>query len=196
MPQRRRARRSALRGVVTSTDALQFFNIPWDTDYPWAEGVYELRAVAVDDDGNSNPDEALIVKIRIDRTSPVVYYSGAGFSGFIQSLESYADDGVVDHSSTVIKRDPDTGDVEFRVYTTDTDVQYMTLQWRYASDPLGMWRGWDEMFNEENNAGRRIFQDFEYEPTQNFGDARRTASGLPTRTTSSTRPRRAPRTSW
>ena len=72
--------------VTTSTDNLKYFTLPWDTDYPWAEGIYELRAVAIDDDGNSNPDDALLVKIEINRTPPVVHYSGADFSGFIQSL--------------------------------------------------------------------------------------------------------------
>jgi hypothetical protein len=146
----------------------KFFKLPWDTDWPWAEGVYELRAVAIDDDGNSNPTEALTVKVRIDRTPPVVSYAGAGFPGFVQSVENYYDDGTPG-TSLVIKRDPDTGDVEFRCFTTDADVQAMTLQWRYLTDPMGTWRPWSEAFWETNDAGRTIFQDFQYEPAQNFG---------------------------
>jgi len=155
----------------------QFFTYTWDTEDPWPQGVYELRAVAIDDDGNSFPDDALIVKVRIDRTPPVVYYEGTGFPGFVESLEQYYDDGTPG-TSPVIKRDPDTGDVEFFVFTPDDDIRTITLQWRYPTDPIGMWRPWSDAFNgfrgtDPNTPGyRRLFSDFQYEPALNFGTNR------------------------
>ncbi|MFB3908434.1 MAG: FlgD immunoglobulin-like domain containing protein [Candidatus Eisenbacteria bacterium] len=148
-----------------------YFAQAWNTDeYP--EGVYEVRAVAVDDDGNRDEEGALIVRVNVDRTPPSVNYAATeGFPGFIEGMAEYQNDGDPDSPSFVIVRDPDTGDVEFRVYTTDPDVQTMTLQWRYPSDPLGLWRPWSEAFNEFNNADRRLFTDFQYEPAQNFDDA-------------------------
>lgn len=147
----------------------KYFSLMWliHTEW-WAEGIYYLRVVAIDDDGNSNPDGALVIMIEVDRTPPTVMYGGNGVA-FVRGLGEYSDDGT-DGTSLVVVRDSDTGDVEFRVYTMDDDIKRMTLQWRYLSDPIGLWRHWSEAFNEWHDSGRLLFSDFQYEPAHNYGD--------------------------
>ncbi|MCC7142468.1 MAG: hypothetical protein IT349_10235 [Candidatus Eisenbacteria bacterium] len=137
------------------------FDLSWDAE-GLAEGVYTLFATTVDEDGNeSDHASAARVSVRIDRTGPAVVYNvdGSLFDGFVVT-ETYTDDGVADQSSLVIHPDPSTGDVLFQVATTATDVESIVLQWRYASDPAGLWRDGGSLLDDGSS--------FDYEPNLNY----------------------------
>jgi Mg-chelatase subunit ChlD len=136
----------------------------------WAAGglpetEYLLFATAVDIDQNeSSKHDATKVRVRIDRTPPVVNYTPVGsYAGFTTAVP-YVDDGIVNHSSMVIFPDIYTGDVNFMVTTTASDVASMVLQWRFANDPVGLWRAADEFFVPTVLPHGA----FDYEPGQDF----------------------------
>jgi len=115
------------------------WEVQWDT-HPLAEGMYQVRAVAADVDGNRDPDPA-VVSIRIDNSAPTVIYDpiGSFFAGFVP-FAWYDNDGTPGQSKAITP-DPETGDLAFMVATPDADIESIVLQWRRAGeDPLG---GWD-----------------------------------------------------
>lgn len=129
------------------------------------EAEYLLFATAVDVDQNeTSMHDATKVRVRVDRTPPVVNYTALGtYAGFTTGA-SYTDDSIVNHSSTVIFPDMYTGDVNFTVTTTASDVASMLLQWRFASDPVGFWRPVGDFFTPTVRPDGA----FDYEPNQDF----------------------------
>ena len=98
----------------------------------------------------------VLTGVVIDRDGPSVNYACTDGSEWVHAVE-YTDDGVVDHNSWAIHPDQYTWDVLFCVNTPDDDVTGITLQWRYASDPDGLWRDLDELLDDSGDA-------FDYEP--------------------------------
>lgn len=156
------------------------FTVLWDSNRSWVDGTTEspladgeevlLFATAVDVDQNETSGaEATKVRVRIDRTPPVVNYVPLGTYAGFTTAASYTDDGIVNHSSMVITPDFYTGDVNFTVTTTADDIpeNSMVLQWRWASDPVGLWRPVSEFFSPTVKANGV----FDAEPNQDFDEA-------------------------
>jgi hypothetical protein len=136
----------------------------WDASV-LPEAEYVLFATAVDIDQNeTSKHDATKVRVRIDRTPPVVNYSPLGTYAGFTTAASYTDDSIVNHSSMVIVPDVFTEDVDLRVTTTASDVRTMELQWRFAGDPVGFWRPVSEFFVPTMQPDGV----FDYEPNQNF----------------------------
>lgn len=95
---------------------------------PYCGTTLVLRSIATDVNGNTSENQ-ITYNLPVDCTSPVVAYNADGFL-FIDSTATYDNDGVVGQSSLVIKPNPFTGDVVFRVTTDDPDVQSMVVQYR------------------------------------------------------------------
>ena len=96
------------------------------------------------------------MRVRIDRTPPVVNYTPVGSYAGFTTAANYTDDSIVNHSSMVILPDVYTGDVNFMVTTPDADVESMVLQWRWAIDPVGLWRPASEFFQRDGPGERRV----------------------------------------
>jgi hypothetical protein len=136
----------------------------WDASV-LPEAEYVLFATAVDVDQNeTSKHDATKVRVRVDRTPPVVNYTPIGSYAGFTTAASYTDDGIVDHSSMVIFPDAFTGDVNFTVTTTASDVASMVLQWRFATDPVGFWRPAHDFFAPTVMPHGM----FDYEPNQDF----------------------------
>ncbi|MCB9464834.1 MAG: hypothetical protein H6682_14165 [Candidatus Eisenbacteria bacterium] len=145
---------TGLVGIDTNLDDNEF-EVLWKADEEAAEGTYVLFATVTDfDDNESDMDDATRINVKIDRAGPSVDYTN-----WVDAVE-YVDDGIVDHSSFAIHPDQDTWDVLFTVHTVDTDVASIELQWRFASDPEGLWRGIDELLDDGDGM-------FDYEPNLN-----------------------------
>ena len=143
------------------------FSIAWDAS-ALPEGEYELFATIFDIDQNeSDHATATRIRVRIDRTAPTVAYDVAvgSFPPFVNSA-GYDDDSIVDHASLAIVPDENTADVDFIVTSTHADIAKMTLQWRWASDPVGLWRPAAELLTETVQPVGA----FDYEPNLDFGD--------------------------
>ncbi len=140
-------------GVDTNFD--EDFSILWEADaYP--EGTHVIYATVVDyDDNETAGEDATRIQVKIDREGPSVDYAN-----FTDSVE-YTDDGIVDHSSFAIHPDQHTWDALFTVNTGDADVESITMQWRHAGDPQGLWRPLSELLDDADDA-------FDYEPNLNF----------------------------
>ncbi|MBU2692995.1 MAG: hypothetical protein KJ970_18915 [Candidatus Eisenbacteria bacterium] len=135
-----------------------YYMIAFDTDMV-PEGIYTMWAFATDQDGNE-AENPLSVQIRVDRTPPVVAYDvwGGGFT----NTAPYTDDGIPSNSSLAILPDEFTRDVFFYVTTTDTDVEGIYLEFRYASDPAGFWRTTGLLSGDPSLM-------FDYEPNLDIG---------------------------
>lgn len=145
---------TALIGIDTNISDDEFA-VMWKADEEAAEGVYILFATVTDfDDNESSRDDATRIQVRIDREGPSVDYTN-----WVDAVE-YVDDGIVDHSSFAIHPDPDTWDVIFVVHTADDDVESIELQWRWATDPEGLWRDISELLDSGDGF-------FDYEPNLN-----------------------------
>ena len=103
------------------------------------EGIYHIRAIASDIDGNADPNP-IAATLRVDHTGPAVRYDAiAGlFVGFAPSA-AYQDDGKPGTSLALVP-DPATGDLNFMIATPSTDVHTMTLQWHQdGNQDMGDW---------------------------------------------------------
>ena len=133
------------------------FFVLWNADEE-AEGIYTLWATVVDLDNNeSSADDAVRIRVKIDRAGPSVDYTDW------TSVVEYTDDGIADHNSFAIHPDMDTWDVFFTVNTGDADVEEIVLQWRFADDPIGLWRPLNTLLSPLPNG-----DSFDYEPNLNF----------------------------
>ena len=142
---------TGLVGIDTNLSDNEFY-VNWKANEEAAEGVYTLFATVTDfDDNESSMDDATRIHVRIDRAGPSVDYTN-----WVDAVE-YVDDGIVDHSSFAIHPDQYTWDVLFTVHTPDADVASIELQWRFASDPEGLWRDASELLDDGDGM-------FDYEP--------------------------------
>ncbi len=112
----------------------------------YANGV-RVRAVAVDIDGNEYlPGAEDEIALVLDTTDPNVLY--APITGLYEGFTTYAtyeNDGVAgDQTSNVLKPNEFSKDLYFMVVSTSSDLETVTLQWRYHTDGLGAWRTWPD----------------------------------------------------
>ncbi|MBM3316525.1 MAG: hypothetical protein FJY75_01605, partial [Candidatus Eisenbacteria bacterium] len=144
-------------GIIPSTEfVLAGYNamtvgwsIGWDV-VALPEGVYQIRAIAADIDGNY--DESPIVgSLRIDHTAPEVLYELAdshyhGFPSYLGGHQepvlyyaAYENDGLAG-SSLAIKPDQETGDLAFTILTRDADISAIRLEMHQdGTHELGEW---------------------------------------------------------
>ncbi|MFN0150468.1 MAG: hypothetical protein ACKVU1_07125 [bacterium] len=105
---------------------------------PYCGTTLVLRSLATDVNGNTS-ENLITYNLPVDCVEPVVAYNADGFI-FIDSTAVYENDGTTG-TGLVIKPNPFTGDVVFRVTTDDPDVQSMLVQYREV-DPTepGDWQ--------------------------------------------------------
>ncbi len=111
-------------------------------DYP--DGI-RLRARATDRDGNTiePPEEPAEVTVVLDLVVPDVYYQAMGpYEGFTTYAEYENDGGAGDDPSRVLLPNEHSLDLYFTVVTTASDLEGVTLEWRYHTDGIGAWRTW------------------------------------------------------
>ncbi len=124
-------------------------NVLWDVTEleanaaSYASGV-RVRTIPTDIDGNRyEPEAEDEIRLVLDTTDPNTLYAPiAGSYEGLTTFAAYANDGVVNQTSNVLKPNEYSEDIYFTVVSTSNDLETMTLEWRYHTDGMGAWRAW------------------------------------------------------